>query len=298
MARLRANAVKGLARVFLAALLAGCGNGLFYQPDHMVYGNPARFGQPYQDVWFTARDGTRLHGWFVPALGKPTATVVQFHGNGQNISAQYGFVAWLPQAGYNVFTFDYRGYGESQGEPDRDGIHDDAVAALDYIRTRKGTGTPNLVIFGQSLGGAIAIVAAAEHKQNIRAIIIESTFASYRSIARDKAERLPLIGSVAGAAPSLLASKAYDPIDYIARLAPIPLMLLHGTADRVIPFAHGERLYQKAGSPKQFVVLQGGGHLQAFSRFLPQTRPVVLRFLGQALAGNGPVPDGIITVSP
>lgn len=281
-----------------AALLAGCGNGLFYQPDHVDYGTPARFGQSYRDVWFTSRDGTRLHGWFVPAVGKPKATVVHFHGNGQNISAQYAFAAWLPQAGYNVFTFDYRGYGKSAGSPDREGIRDDALAALDYIASRKDTGTPNLVIFGQSLGGAIAIVAAAEHKQDLRAVIIESTFASYRSIAHDKAEQVPVVGSAAGSAPSLLASKEYDPIDYIGRISPIPLMLLHGTADPVIPFAHGERLYQKAGSPKQFVVVQGGGHIEAFSRFLPQTRPVVLRFLEQALAGKAPIQTGIITVSP
>ncbi len=284
--------------VLVGALLTGCGNGLFYHPDHLNYGTPADFGEKYEDVWFTSRDGTRLHGWFVPAIGKPKATIVHFHGNAQNISAHYPFVAWLPLAGYNVFTFDYRGYGRSAGSPARQGIHDDAQAALNYIASRKNTGTPNLVILGQSLGGAVAIVAAAEHKQDIRAVIIESSFASYRGIAREKAEEVPLVGSVAGSAPSLLASEEYDPVDYIARLAPIPLMLLHGTADPVIPIAHSRLLYARAGSPKELVVLEGGGHIEAFSRFLPQTRPIVLRFLQEALSGKPAIQDGIITVSP
>ena len=109
---------------------------------------------------------------------------------------------------------------------------------------------------------------------------------------------MPLVGSVAGSAPSLLASEEYDPVDYIARLAPIPLMLLHGTADPVIPIAHSRLLYARAGSPKELVVLEGGGHIEAFSRFLPQTRPIVLRFLQEALSGKPAIQDGIITVSP
>jgi fermentation-respiration switch protein FrsA (DUF1100 family) len=267
-----------------AALLAGCGDGLFYHPDPMEYGTPAQANQKYEDVYFTSRDGTRLHGWFIPAIGHPKATIVHFHGNGQNLSAHYDFIAWLPQEGYNVFTFDYRGYGKSEGKPERQGIHDDAQAALDYIAARNDTGTPNLVVFGQSLGGAIAIVAVAERKQGIRAVIIDSTFTSYRDIARDKVHAVPVIGSLVGSAPSLLASNEYNPIDYIGKLAPIPLMLMHGSDDPVIPIAHSKRLFEKAGEPKQFWVQNGGGHIQAFSRYLPQMKPIVLRFLDQALA--------------
>jgi alpha-beta hydrolase superfamily lysophospholipase len=291
-----------VAPLALALLLAGCADGLFYHPDQTQYATPAQFHQEYEDVYFTSHDGTRLHGWFVPAVGKPKATIVQFHGNAENISAHYSFVAWLPQAGYNVFTFDYRGYGLSQGSPDRKGIHDDALAALDYIAARKDAGTANLVILGQSLGGAVGIVAAAEHKQDLRAVIIESTFSSYRGIAHDKAEEMPVLGSIMESV--LRPSAGYDPADYVGRISPVPLLLLHGTADPVIPIAHSELLYEKAGSPRQLVVLQGGRHIEAFSRFLPKTGPLVLHFLDEALASGGipgakpAIKDGIITVSP
>ncbi len=280
-----------LPLLLVTALLGGCGDGLFYQPSHTEYGTPQQVGQKYEEVYFTSRDGTRLHGWFIPAQGRPKATIVHFHGNAQNISAHYAFVAWLPRQGYNVFTFDYRGYGKSEGKPGRSGIHEDAQAALDYIAARQDTGTPNLVVLGHSLGGAIGIVAAAERTQGIRAVIIDSTFTAYRDIARDKAHEVPLVGSVAGSAPSLLASNAYNPIDYVARIAPIPLLLMHGTDDAVIPIAHSQRLFEQAGAPKQLWVQNGGRHIEAFSGFLPQMGPIVLRFLDQSLAGAA-VPTG------
>ncbi len=271
----------------LVAALSGCADDLFYHPDHVQYLTPAEAGQKYEDVYFTSRDGTRLHGWYVPAVGKAKATVVHFHGNAQNLSAHYPLVDWLPQEGDNVFTFDYRGYGESEGQPERQGIHEDAQAALDYIDARQGKGTADLVILGQSLGGAIAIVAAAERKQNIRAVIIESTFSSYRNIAQEKARALPVSGSALGSAPALLASDDYNPIDYVDKLSPIPLLLMHGTEDRVIPLWHSQQLLQKAHAPAQLWTLTGGRHVEAFSRFLGEMRQKVLQFLDQALALRG-----------
>ncbi len=267
----------------VVAALTACADDLFYHPDHVQYTTPAEAGQKYEDVYFTSRDGTRLHGWFVPAVGKPKATVVHFHGNAQNLSAHYPLVYWLPREGYNVFTFDYRGYGESAGEPSRQGIHDDALAALDYINARPGKGTSDLVILGQSLGGAIAIVAAAERKENIRAVVIESTFSSYRNIAQEKARALPVSGSALGSAPALLATGDYNPIEYVDKLAPIPLLLIHGTEDPIIPASHSQRLLEKAGQPKQLWLLNGGGHVEAFSRFLFETRPKIIQFLDQVL---------------
>jgi fermentation-respiration switch protein FrsA (DUF1100 family) len=290
---------RGAARfalLLLFVLLAGCDDDAFYRPDHFPYATPAHFHQKYENVYFNSRDGTRLHGWFVPAQGKPKATIVYFQGTTKNISANYSNVDWLPPAGYNVFAFDYRGYGESEGEPDRQGVHDDALAALDYISARKDTGTDKLVILGQSLGGAIAIVAAAERKQDIRAVIIESAFSSYRRIAHDKASVVPLLGPLMDY--MFPPPPGYDPIDYIGKISPVPILLIDGTADSVVPFAHSERLYKAAGSPKEFVVLQGGDHVQAFTRFLGKTRPIVLHFLEQALTGKPAIQDGIITVSP
>lgn len=280
----------------LAVLLAGCSHDPFYQPDRFPYATPAHYQQKYEDVYFTSRDGTRLHGWYVPAEGTPRATIVHLQGSAKNMSAHYAKVDWLPRAGYNLFTFDYRGYGKSQGEPSRQGVHDDALAALDYVAARKDTGTRNIVILGQSLGGAVAIVAAAERKQDIRAVIVDSAFSSYLRIAQHRARLVPLLGPLV---VSLFPpATQYDPIDYVGRISPVPILLIAGTADSVVPDTHSERLYAKAGSPKELVLVHGARHVQAFSRFLPELKPIVLRFLNQALTGKPPIQDRIITVSP
>lgn len=273
--------------IILIAALAGCGNGMFYYPDHAERFTPERAGQQYEDVYFTSRDGTRLHGWFIHARGRAKGTIVHFHGNAQNITAHYPLIYWLPEEGYNLFTFDYRGYGQSAGAPSREGIHDDALAAIDYVSGRPDTASAKLILLGQSLGGTLAIVAGAERKDKIRALIIESTFSSYQDIAEDKAHAIPVAGSIAGMFPAaLLATSEYDAIDYVGKLAPVPILFMHGTADGVIPLAHTQRLYARAGEPKEFWTLQGGGHIEAFSRFLPQLRPRIVEFIEHAPAAG------------
>src|SRR5512145_1917489 len=135
----------------------GCVGGMFYYPDQEVYDTPDRHGLKYEDVTFPSRDGTSLSGWFIPAVGPPKGTVVHFHGNAQNMTSHFGFVSWLPSRGFNLFVFDYRGYGKSAGRPERQGIYEDSLAALDYIATRPGIDHDRLVVLGQSLGGANAI---------------------------------------------------------------------------------------------------------------------------------------------
>ena len=171
----------------LMALTMGCANSVFYQPDKKVYKIPAQYGMKFEDVTFHSKDGTKLHGWFVPAAGDAIATVIHFHGNGQNMSAFLGAVMWLPTEGFNVFCFDYRGYGKSEGKPGRQGVYEDSVAAIEYVKTRTDIDQTKLLVLGQSLGGANAIVAVAKNDfDGIRAVVSECTFFSYRSIARDK----------------------------------------------------------------------------------------------------------------
>jgi len=113
--------------------------------------------------------------------------VIHFHGNAQNMSAHFGFVSWLPAQGFNLFVFDYRGYGTSAGKADREGVFEDSLAALDYIAARPGVDRNRFAGAGQSLGGAnaIAVVGSRPHS-GIRAVVIESAFSSYREIVRDK----------------------------------------------------------------------------------------------------------------
>ena len=186
--------------VLLAAWfgLSSCAQNAFYYPDHTDYGTPAQQGLRYEDVRFASKDGTPLHGWFVPAqcpaesslhpaACPARATVIHFHGNAQNLSAHWAAVRHLPAEGYNVFLFDYRGYGQSGGTPSQQGLFDDGNAALDYVRTRSDVDKEKLLVFGQSLGGTNAIaVVGAGNKAGVRAVAIESTFASYSKIGNDK----------------------------------------------------------------------------------------------------------------
>ena len=235
--------------------LSSCAHKAFYYPDRADYGSPAQNGLRYEPVTFHSADGTALSGWFLPAVGKAKGTVVHFHGNAQNISAHLGFVDWLPARGFNVFMFDYRGYGKSEGKPNPRGLFEDGQAALNYVRSRPDVNPKKLVVFGQSLGGANAIGAVGSgNKQGIKAVAIESTFQSYSDIANDK-----LIGA------GVLMSNRYSAEKYVAGIAPIPLLLIHGTADEVIPHKHGEALFAAAGEPKKLVLVEGGHHIEATS---------------------------------
>src|SRR5262245_703487 len=182
---------RGIAGLLLLAL-AGCASNFFYQPDRVLYGTPAQAGLKYEQVAFPSRDGTRLVGWFLPAAGyadprNARGTVVHFHGNAQNLSAHWRYVEWLPRRGFNLFVFDYRGYGASEGSPDPKGVFEDSASALDYVRQRRDVDPGRLLVFGQSLGGANAIaVVGGGNRAGVKALAIEATFFSYSSIAADK----------------------------------------------------------------------------------------------------------------
>ena len=265
----------------LCSVLSGCIEGMLYHPDRVVYGTPERLGLAFERVSFQSRDGTRLSGWFIPATGvksakQAKATVIHFHGNAQNMSAHWEFVSWLPAQGYNVFVFDYRGYGESGGKPDIKGVYEDSNAAMDHVRGRTDVDGGRLLVFGQSLGGnnAIAVVGAGNHA-GVRAVAIEATFFSYSTIANDK---------VSGA--GLLLSDTYAAQKYIAAIAPVPLLLIHGTADQVIPYHHSQKLMQAARAPKTLITVPGGEHLDSLSlRYGGKYRDELLAFFERSLVG-------------
>jgi uncharacterized protein len=270
---------RGPALAF-CVLLAGCISSPFYYPDSVAYGTPAGIGIKFENVTFASKDGTRLAGWFMPAVGyqDPKAakgTVVHFHGNAQNMSAHWQFVAWLPQRGFNVFVFDYRGYGASQGSPEPKGVFEDSNAALDHVRSRKDVDPDRLLVLGQSLGGTNAIAAVGTgNRAGVKAIAIEATFYSYSSIANDK---------ISGA--GMLVDDTFSAERSIEKLAPIPLLLLHGTSDAVIPHAHSVKLFGKAREPKTMITVEGGGHIEALTpRFGTRYQDAVLGFFEASLA--------------
>lgn len=249
----------------------------FYFPDSKVYATPDQVGLKYEQVTFTSKDGTKLSGWFVPATKAPLGTVVHFHGNAQNMTAHFSFVSWLPKFGFNVFVFDYRGYGASEGTLDRVGIHEDSIAALTYIKSRTDIQQDRILVFGQSLGGANAIAALATSDfEGIRGIVTESAFYSYKDVAKDKAPE---------ALVDIVVSDDYSPGPLIERLAPIPLLIIHGTSDTVVPYSHGQRLFRAAGNPKTFWTVKGGQHTSAFTTFGRTYRPRLVEFFKACLGG-------------
>ncbi|VFQ46968.1 alpha/beta hydrolase [Desulfoluna butyratoxydans] len=248
--------------VLLLLFITGCANGLFYHPDNRLYQTPDR---PYEEVSFESIDGTRLTGWFIASSqAVPFGTVIHFHGNAANISNHYGFVEWLPEAGFNLLLFDYRGYGDSEGKPGRRGVFEDSVAALKYAASRPDVDPSRLIAFGQSLGGANAVAAAAATPDvPLKGVVVDSAFFSYRSIARDKIGLIPVLKWLKWPLSFVMATNGHSPGPVIERLSPTPVLIIHGTKDRVIPYDHGRRLYDAAASPKTMWTVKGGVHTDA-----------------------------------
>lgn len=269
--------LKRLMTIFLIVLsLAGCGHYFFY-PLEQHLRTPTDIGLEYRDIFFSAEDGTELHGWLLLAKGQARANITFFHGNAENISTHIGSVYWLPEQGYNVFLPDYRGYGKSAGKPDFEGIHLDAAKALEVSLLQAENKDLPLIVLGQSLGGAVAIysVAHSVHKERINAVVVEGAFSSYHDIAKEKLAQFwvtwPLQWSV-----SWTISDHYSPAAAIDKIAPIPLLLIYGEHDSIIPIDHGRKLFERAGEPKAFWQVANGRHTNTFSR--PDYRQKLLTY--------------------
>ncbi len=245
-----------------SAGLAGCIERFFFYPDSTRYTAPEQFGLRAEDVWIRAGDGTRLHAWFLPASGPAKGSVLHLHGNAANVSNHLPLVAWLPARGYNVLMLDYRGFGRSEGKPTLDGIVDDALAALQYLRTRPGVDGDRLVVFGQSLGGATALRMLARDSAGVRLAIIDSSFPSYRGIARE-ATAGSAMAPVASLAASTLPGADKDPVTALKSLA-VPVIFVHGTADSVIPHTNSDALHAAAPGSQLWKV-PGAEHIAAFA---------------------------------
>jgi uncharacterized protein len=250
----------------------------FYYPDRVKYDSPERAGLAFEQVYFKSTDSTLLSGWFIPAEGvaspeEAKGTVIHMHGNAQNMTVQWQFAEWMPARGYNLFVFDYRGYGQSHGKPEPKGVFEDAIAALNYARSRSDIDTGRLFVFGQSLGGMLAIAASGASPQGVRAVLAEAPFHSYSALADD---RTPGEGQ--------LVDPAYCATTYVARLSPIPLLLIHGTNDKVVPYSHSEMLLAEAIEPKQLVTVEGGEHLDIMTEHYGTTyQDMMIDFFERAL---------------
>ena len=242
--------MRWLPLVIGAGLLAwGCRDAmeraLIYAPVRELAGTPADLALAYRDIWFQTEDQVRLHGWFVP--GRAPLTLLWFHGNAGNISHRLHNIKEIHnRLGIGVFIFDYRGYGRSGGIPTEDGLYRDARAARETLVSQLGISQDRIVYFGRSLGAAVALDLALSHPPP--ALILESPFLSVSAMAN---RTLPGSG--------FLFKTSFDSLARIGRLRS-RLLILHGDADEVAPYAHGRRLYETAPEPKAFYTIAGAHH--------------------------------------
>ena len=250
----------------------------FYYPTREVLYTPDQLGLDYEDVTFKASDGVKLSGWFLPARGAPRGTVIHFHGNAENMTGHITFAAWLPRAGYNLLVFDYRGYGQSEGKVTRKGTILDGHAALNYVLSRPDVDPQRVFAFGQSIGGAVAIVVAAERPE-LRAVVVDSSFSSYRRIAAMHLRKMLLFKWLAGLTARLALSADYDPIDCVDRLAPRPLLVIASGQDEICFPELSRELYDAAREPKEFWLIPEAAHTETiFLKFDEARRRITTRF--------------------
>ena len=240
--------------------MTGCSKFFFYPMTPWVQ-NPENQGLAYEDIVLLHPRGMRIHGWWLPAAaddGHVRGTVYYLHGNAQNISTHLTNVQWLPGRGYNVFLLDYRGYGLSEGKPELPEVFDDVQLGLDWLQVAPRTEGP-LVVFGQSLGGAMAtsVLGDAQNQEVADCVVLEAAFASYRDITSDVMKRSWLLWPFRWLIVPGMPARSLDPEQRIAELQ-APLLIMHSEEDRVVPYAHGERLYAAAEAPKTFQALRGG----------------------------------------
>jgi uncharacterized protein len=239
-------------------------------------------------VTFKTSDGLTLYGWFLPARGPALGTVVQLHGNAENISTHFTSLAWMPARGFNVFTFDYRGYGGSEGEPTLEGVQLDIDAAMQTLLARSDIDKDRIVMYGQSLGGALAAyyVAHSPDRDRLRALVVESAFSGYVDIVREKLADHWFTWPFQWL-PQLTVDDRFSPLPSMAKISPLPLLVLHGDQDAVVPVQDGKRLYEAALEPKQLWIIPGARHIQTMRD--PAQRDRLVAYLRSVLAAGKPL---------
>jgi pimeloyl-ACP methyl ester carboxylesterase len=247
------------------ALYFGQSN-LVFMPSQDVIETPATVGIKYEDIQLKTKDNVNLAAWFIPAkdsnpLGK--AVILFCHGNGGNISHRVSYLPIFKELGLSTFLFDYRGYGRSEGKPTEEGTYSDVEAAWQYLTQAKQIPPQKIIIYGESLGGAIASYLAektAQERQNAAGLILASTFTSITDRAGELYPFLPI---------RLLSRFSYNSRDRLPNIK-IPLLVIHSTEDEIIPFHHGDRNFQVANEPKELVKLRGdhnGGFLDSLETY-------------------------------
>lgn len=239
-------------------ILSAFSGWIYYQQPSMVFypestmvAQPSDWGLQYEDIELTTLDRIKLRGWYIPYPGSQRVLLF-FHGNAGNISHREKSIEIFHKLGVNIFIINYRGYGNSEGSPDEEGLYIDAQTAWDYLTLKKGVSSKDIIIFGRSLGGIVATKLASEVQPGY--LILESTFSSAKDMAK---EIFPVMSKF------IPLRFEFNAIEYIKNVKS-PLLLGHSPDDEVIPYKLGESLFMAANEPKRFFRLKGdhnGGYL-------------------------------------
>ena len=215
-----------------------------YYPERALTADPGSIGLPFENVLLETEDGLRLSGWFIPK--EDSRGVLLFcHGNAGNIGHRLESIQLFHQLGLEVFIFDYRGYGESEGKPTETGTYEDAETAWRYLVDKHKVDPSKIVVFGRSLGGGVASWLASRHTPG--ALILESTFTSLPDIAATSYRFMPV---------RLMLRFKYNTAEYLSEVN-CPTLIIHSRGDEIMPFIHGQRLFEIASEPKKFLEITG-----------------------------------------
>lgn len=233
-----------ISLIFVVAYLRYFEKKCIYYPTAGIERTPGDVGLRYEDVSFNVDDGPKLNGWFIPAEGA-RAVILYCHGNAGNISHRIEIIKILNSLKLDIFIFDYRGYGRSEGSPSEKGLYRDARAAYNYLVSREDVARERIVVYGESIGGNIAIDLAS--KVEVAALISESAFSSAYDMGKILFPYLPV---------GWLITIKYDAMSAIKDVS-IPKLIMHSRDDEIVPFDLGEKLYKAALEPKEFYEMRG-----------------------------------------
>ena len=270
----------GTILIGIAIAYAGLTGLLYLNQERMVFlpeiggreyaGTPQALGLAFEDVTLRTEDGETLAAWYVPA-SRPRGAVLFCHGNAGNISHRLDFLLMFHRMGYSTLIFDYRGYGRSSGRPTEAGTYRDARAGWDYLVAVQGIAPGKVVLYGESLGGAVA--ARLAEQTDPGALVLASAFTSVPDLGAEIYPFLPVRG---------LARIRYDTRDSLTRVR-APVLVAHSPGDEIVPFSHGEALYQAASEPKAMLRL-AGGHNDGFIFMREAWRARLGEFLDEHVA--------------
>jgi alpha-beta hydrolase superfamily lysophospholipase len=241
----------GLGYALLSAYMFVFQSRFVYFPDRDLIADPGALRLAFEDVRVPTRDGGTIHGWFVPAGGSGRGVILKCHGNGGNISHRLESIYQFHSLGFATFIFDYRGYGRSPGRPSEDGTYRDVEAAWRYLTHDRGIPASRILVFGRSLGGAIAAWLASREAPG--ALVVESSFSSIPDIGREVYPFLPV---------RLLSRFSYNTRAAV-HAARCPVIVVHSRDDEMISIRHGRAIFEAAPTPKTFIEIRGG-HNEAF----------------------------------